>query len=333
MKGLFAALAGLALLPSAMAFAQSGTLVAYTAHESTVASEMAPRFERETGYTLRVVRLSSGAAMDRLIAEADEPRCDVVWSVSGEGLEANAPLLEAYIPRDWAAVAPQFKAGTNWLPYTCVVNVIVVNTRLLPSDLIPRSWAELAEAKWRGRICSATPDRSGSAYMQMNNVLLAFPRGGGDVYRRIVDNFFVSSSSDAVSKYVNDGEAPIGITLEDNAYRYAAGGGPVRIVYPSEGVIAAADGIALVKGAPHPQAAKAFIDWCLSSATQRFLVERMYRRPVRLDCGNPPGLPRLEQLTVLPYDFDQAAKGMHARLQLFAEMMEKAALTPEAASP
>ncbi len=300
-----------------MAGAQPRTIVAYTAHESAVIGEMAPRFERETGYTMELVRLSSVAAMDRLAAEAAAPRCDVIWSASGERLEANAALLEGYTPKDWAAIASRFKGGTNWLPYTCVVNVLVVNTRLLSTDRAPKSWADLADATWRGRICAATPDKSGSAYMQMNNVLLAC---GWGVYRRIVGNLFVSSSSDAVSKYVNDGEAPIGITLEDNAYRFAAGGGPLRIVYPSEGVIAAADGIALVKGAPHPEAAKAFIDWCLSAETQRFLVERMYRRPVRSDCGNPPGLPPLEKLKVLPYDFSRAAKDMGERLQRFAEM-------------
>lgn len=310
--------AAFALLPLGMAAAQSGKVTVYTAHESAVISELAPRFERETGYTLELVRLSSAAAVDRLAAEAARPRCDVIWSVSGERLEGSAGLLASYIPRDWGAIAPAFKVGTNWLPYTCVVNVLIVNTRLLSTASSPGSWADLADPRWRGRVCSATPDKSGSAYMQMNNVLLAFPRTGWSVYQRIVENFFLSSSSDAVSKHVNDGEAPIGITLEDNAYRFVAGGGPVRIVYPREGVIAAADGIALVRGAPHPEAAKAFIDWCLSRETQALLVERLNRRPVRIDCGSPIGLPPLEELKVLPYDFGRAAREMGERLDRFA---------------
>ena len=108
--------------------------------------------------------------------------------------------------------------------------------------------------------------------MQLNNVLLAYKDTGWDVYKKMLANFFIATSSGAVPKFVNDGEAPVGITLEDNAFRYVQGGGPVKIVYPVEGVIAAPDGIALVKGAPHPDAAKVFIDWCLSKPTQDFLV-------------------------------------------------------------
>jgi len=120
-----------------------------------------------------------------------------------------------------------------------------------------------------------------------------------------------------VPKFVNDGEAPIGITLEDNAFRFVQGGGPVKIVYPVEGVIAAPDGIALVKGAPHAAAGKFFIDWCLSKPTQDFLVSQMFRRPVRIDGMSPPGLPPLSKIKTIPYDFVMAAGYKTAYLKEF----------------
>ena len=43
-------------------------------------------------------------------------------------------------------------------------------------------------------------------------------------------------------RFVNDGEAVVGVTLEDNAYLYVKGGGPVAIVYPEDGTSAIADG-------------------------------------------------------------------------------------------
>jgi iron(III) transport system substrate-binding protein len=156
--------------------------------------------------------------------------------------------------------------------------------------------------------------------MQLNNVLLAFKDKGWDTYKGIAANFFVSSSSGAVPRYVNDGEAAIGITLEDNAFRFVQGGGPVKVVYPEEGVIAAPDGIALVKGAPHPDTAKIFIDWCLSKATQDFLVDKMLRRPVRIDGKSPPGLPALSQVKTLPYDFGAAARNKDAYLKRFNDL-------------
>lgn len=308
MKKLLVCAAVLLLLPLAIAGAQAKTVVAYTAHEDAIINAMVPRFKTETGYDLQFVKLASGDVINRVKAEANNPQCDVIWSIGGEQLEAESDLLQKYIPKEWDKIDPVFKVGTNWLPYTGIVNVFIVNTKLLTEAQMPRSWADLADPKWKGKISSATPDKSGSAYMQMNNVFLAFRDQGWEKYTPILANFFISTSSGAVPKYVNDGEAPVGITLEDNAFRYVQGGGPVKIIYPSEGVIAAPDGIALVKGAPHPDTAKVFIDWCLSKSTQDFLVTTMFRRPVRIDGATPPGLPPLSKIKTIPYDFAAAAK-------------------------
>jgi iron(III) transport system substrate-binding protein len=304
----------------AVAGAQAKKVVAYTAHEDNIIASMVPRFKAETGYDLEFVKLASGDVIKRVKAEAGNPQCDVIWSIGGEQLEADSDLLAKYVPKEWDKIDPVFKVGTNWLPYTGIMNVLIVNTKLLTEAQMPKSWADLADPKWKGKICSATPDKSGSAYMQMNNVFLAFKDRGWDMYTPILANFFISASSGAVPKFVNDGEAPVGITLEDNAFRYVQGGGPVKIVYPAEGVIAAPDGIAMVKGAPRPEAAKVFIDWCLSKATQDFLVSQMFRRPVRTDGANPPGLPALSKIKTLPYDFIKAATYKNAYVKEFTRL-------------
>ena len=317
MKKLVVFIAVLLLFSLVMAGAQAKKVVAYTAHEEDIISGMVPRFKAETGYDLEWVKLASGDVIKRVKAEAGNPQCDVIWSIGGEQLEADSALLEKYIPKEWSKIAPVFKVGTNWLPYTGIMNVLIVNTDLLTPEETPKGWADLMDPKWKGKVCSATPDKSGSAYMQMNNVFLAFKDRGWDIYSPIVANFFISTSSGAVPKFVNDGEAPVGITLEDNAFRYVQGGGPVKIVYPVEGAIAAPDGIALVKGAPHAAAGKVFIDWCLSKSTQDFLVSKMFRRPVRIDGASPPGLPALSKVKTIPYDFVMAAGYKNAYLKEF----------------
>jgi len=304
----------------AVAGAQAKRVVAYTAHEDDIISAMVPLFQKDTGYTLEFVKLGSGDVIKRVKAEAANPQCDVIWSIGGEQLEADNALLQKYVPREWDKVEPVFKVGTNWLPYTGIMNVLIVNTNLVSAAEMPRKWTDLTDPKWKGKISSATPDKSGSAYMQLNNVLLAYKDSGWDVYSKVLANFFISTSSGAVPKFVNDGEASIGITLEDNAFRYVKGGGPVKIVYPEDGVIAAPDGIALVKGAPHPDAAKVFIDWCLSKSTQDFLVAKMFRRPVRIDGTNPPGLPALSKIRTIPYNFEVAAKNKDAWVKKFTDM-------------
>ena len=317
---LFCLLVGLA------AAVAQGKVVAYTAHEDNIIASMVPRFKAETGMDLEFVKLGSGDVIKRVVAEAGNPQADVIWSIGGEQLEANAAVLEKYVPKEWDKIDPVFKVGTNWLPYTGIMNVLIVNTRLTPAARLPKSWMDLTDRWWKDQISSATPDKSGSSYMQLNNVLIAFGNQGWETYEKLLANFFISTSSGAVPRYVNDGEALVGITLEDNAFRFVQGGGPVKIVYPSEGVVAAPDGIALIKGAPRPEAAKRFIDWCLSKSTQDFLVSQMFRRPVRTDGNIPPGLPALNQIKTLPYDFAAAARNQQAYLKRFNELRMKLGL-------
>ena len=58
---------------------------------------------------------------------------------------------------------------------------------------------------------------------------------GWDTYKNIMANMVLWNSSGAVPRFVNDGEAAVGITLEDAALRYKLGGGPVEIVTPLMG--------------------------------------------------------------------------------------------------
>ncbi|HCM25904.1 MAG TPA: ABC transporter substrate-binding protein [Treponema sp.] len=292
----------------------------YTAHEDSIINVLAPRFEKETGIKLEYVKLGSGDVIKRAKAEAANPQADVIWSIGGEQLEAENAILAPYTPKEWDKIADVFKVGTNWLPYTGIMNVFVVNTNMVPANLMPRTWTDLADPRLKKLISSARADKSGSSYMQLCNTLLIYKDKGWDVYKGIMQNMVISASSGAVPKFVNDGEQAVGITLEDNAFRYVQGGGPVKIVYPVDGVVAAPDGIALLKGGPNPEAGKAFIDWCLSKPVQELLVDSMFRRAVRTDCKDPAGLPALSTIKTVAYDFGWAALNKNEFSKKFAEI-------------
>ena len=98
-----------------------------------------------------------------------------------------------------------------------------------------------------------------------------------------------------------------GITLEDNAYLYLKGGGPVAIVYPEDGTSAIADGMALCKRAPNPTAGKAFIDWSLSAPVQEMVVQELGRRPIRKDAKPLGALKPMAEIKLVKYDIQNAA--------------------------
>ena len=297
---------GLAAVPLTGAFAQEKVIL-YSAHKDSIISAMIPRFEAETGIKAEVVKAGSGDIINRVMAEKDNPRADVIWSIGGEQLEAQSDLLEPYTPAGADMIDPVFNVGTNWLPYTAIVNVFIVNKEMLSAGEYPRTWKDLGRPDLKGKISSARADKSGSSYMQLATVLTIYGDKGWDVYKPILENFVLSGSSSAVPRFVNDGEAAVGVTLEDNAFKYVEGGGPVEIIYPEDGTVAAPDGIALVKGGPNQSNGKKFIDWALSKPTQEFLVQEMGRRPIRTDVAASGDLPPITAFKVVPYDFSWSA--------------------------
>lgn len=290
----------------------------YTAHGQDALDALVPRFELETGIRVEVVKLGSGEVMQRVAAERGAPRCDVIWSIGGDQLAAQGELLELHRPPAlWGALADPYKTAVGespWLPYTVIVPVLIVNTKHLPAGKRPKGWADLARSDLQGKISTARADKSGSAFLQVVTMLNL--EGGEEAGWTLIDALLeravLSGSSSSVPRFVNDGEALVGLTLEDNAQRYVRAGGPVEIVYPLEGTRVAPDGLALVKGAPHRAEAEAFLAWALSQETQAFLVKTLGRRSVRGDVASPPGLPALDEIKVSPHDFAWAAKHKEA---------------------
>jgi spermidine/putrescine-binding protein len=88
--------------------------------------------------------------------------------------------------------------------------------------------------------------------------------------RKILDNTVLSNSSGAVSKFVNDGEAAIGLSNEDTLLKFKAGGGPVEIVYPADGTSALADSMALSATPGNPKGARRSSTSCCRVRRRRF---------------------------------------------------------------
>jgi len=292
-------------LAGAAAMAQEKRVTVYTAHISSIVDAMVPRFEKESGIKVDVVKLPSGDLIKRVRAEAGAPKADVIWSIGGDQLEENADLLQPFEPKEWDKIDPAYKISKNYLPYTGVMYVFAVNKQMVKPADFPKTWADLADPKWKGKISAARADSSGSAFTQLTIVLALY---GWDMYAKMFDNFALSNSSGAVSRFVNDGEALIGLTLEDNALQYVQAGGNVAIVYPQDGTAVPPDGIALVKGARSADAGKAFIEWTLTKPTQEFLVKEIGRRSVRTDVAASDAVPPLSSIKLIKLDSDQIAK-------------------------
>ena len=295
-------------------------VVVYTAAKQVLVDDLTTRFTQETGIKVETVIAGSSDVMRRVRAEAASPKVDVIWSIGGEVLEANKDILAAYTPKDDAVLLPAYKISPEWQPFSGILAIFVVNTKLIKPADYPKTWVDLADPKWKGQIASARADSSGSSFQQFATVITRYGEPGWDIYKRILGNMLLAESSGLVSRLVNDGEAKIGIALEDDALDYVKGGGPVAIIYPEDGTSTVADGMALAKGAPNVENGKRFIDWLLTKPVQEIVVQQMARRAVRIDVAGGGGAKPITEIKLVNYDIRSVAQNRAAWIARWKDM-------------
>ena len=136
-------------------------------------------------------------------------------------------------------------------------------------------------------------------------------RGGGEAgWKKVAalfKNLKILNRSSLVFQGVGNGEYPLGISLEYAGPLWAKGGAPVKVVYPADGTTASMEGVAIIKGGPNTENAKAFVDFINRKDMREMILKATFRRPTRndLDLANLPGnLPPLAQVKLLDYDED-----------------------------
>lgn len=300
------------------------TLVLYSPNQPELTNKMVNMFKEKTGVEVQVITGGTGELLKRVESEKDNPQGDIFWAGGAESLEAYKKYFDPYATAEAKNIPAEYQGkGNYWSGFAALPMVIVYNKKMVAADQVPQGWADLLKPEWKGKISYTDPNKSGSSYTQMLTMYAAM--GGWDFVQKFVNQLDgkAESSSTQVCKKVSDGELPIGITLEDNAYRYMISGSNVDIVYPKEGTSAVPDGMALIKGAKNPNAAKKFMDFLQSKEAQEVVAKDLQRRPVRTDVASPSGLKPLKDIKMVNYDFDMAANKKADNLAKWKEFFIK----------
>lgn len=288
---------------------ESMRLTIYTSHKEEVYMPIVREFEERTGIWVDVITGGTNELLERIESQQDNVEADVMFGGGVESLKAYEHCFSPYVVGSSDSIQEPHQAeDAVWTPFSALPVVLIYNTKLVSPDKIT-GWSSLSDPIFRGRIAFADPAISGSSFTALATQILA-GKSMDKTLATLAENLqgkTLSSSGDVLNAVV-DGSCLVGITLEETALKYIAAGADLAMVYPEEGTSCVPDASAIVKGAPHSENAKRFLDFTVSYEVQQMLSESSYRRPVRSDIPAGESLLPLQDIVLVDYDIDWACK-------------------------
>lgn len=296
----------------------SPVVVVYVSHDQVFSEPILREFERNTGIRIRAVydteETKSAGAMNRLIAEKDNPQADVYW--------ANEPV-RAEVLRQQGISAPYVSPNAvgipdalrdpdgHWTGFAARARVLVVHRDVTP---MPTTVLAYTDPRWRGKAVIANPlfgtttdqvaalfaiwgDERGRAFMQgmQDNAVKLAPSNGdsADLVARGAFAFSLVDSDDAVSRMRQ--QQPIKFVFPDQ--------GPDEI-----GCLIVPNAAMLIAGAPHPETGRRLIDYLLSKDTERKLaLSDAAQIPLHPGVEPPPELKPIAEIKVMTVNYAEVA--------------------------
>lgn len=296
-----------AVVLSGTAWAQ-GKVVVYSANDANLDRFVFDGFTKDTGIAVEGVSAGSGVLFRRIASEKEKPLGDIIWGVSRALLQSNKALLAPYASKAKSETPADFRDPDGlWIGTNVHLIVILQNTKLLPVAEGPKAWADLLDPKWKGKVAFTDPANSGSAFTNVTMLQQAWGHNDAawDKVTKLLANTKVLNRSTLVFQGVGNGEFPLGMSLEYAGLQWAAGGAPVKVIYPSDGTVAQMEGVALIKGGPDAENAKKFVDYITRKDVREDIIRKFFRRAARqdLDLTKLPGeMPALKDVKLINYD-------------------------------
>src|SRR5256714_2803445 len=258
---------------------KEGKAIWYTAVDLPVAERIAKAFEAKyPGIAMRVERSGGERIFQRIgqeygsnihavvVVNSSDAAHFIVWKREG--------ILAPYIPEDVALHYPAKQKDPDGLfaSWRVWLSVIGYNTKLVKPEEAPKSFADLLDPKWSGKIVKGHPGYSGTimtATFQISRDL------GWEYFEKLARQkvMQVQSSADPPKKLALGERAVMADGNEYNLFQLKEKGEPVEIVYPTEGTPLIVGPSGVLKDAPHPNAARLLQSFLFSVEAQQLMVD------------------------------------------------------------
>ena len=288
---------------------QERKLVIYGVGNSELFNPVKDAFEKEfPGIELVGVDQRGRETREKILAEQQSRNYVVDVAISGpdtQGSLIDAKVIEEFQSQFVDAVVPELRpqyAASN--PRTVTIFTLTVNTNLVRPADEPRSWNDVLDPRWKDKLAMDDPRGSGP---------------GGTILSGVEQVIGVDWSTKLAAQHVffatQAGPLLEGLARGEYAMYLSAGhpdviaqkqqGAPFKQLRPAEGIGLTPISQSLIKGAPHPNAGKLWIDWSLSEKGQQLLGNLGYG-PVRRGIQPSVMEASLVDTKILPRDDDQA---------------------------
>lgn len=307
---------------------KEGNVVFYTAMDLAFAERLGRTFEAKfPGISARVERSGAERVFQRIGQEyasnihsvdvvntADQAHV-IMWKRNG--------WLAQYLPED--VVKYYDKKYYDPEAFALVTRVLVspfgINTNLVKMGDAPKSFADLLDPKWSGKMVKAHPAYSGTI---MNATFqIARDLGWGYFEKLAKQNLMQVQSATDTPKRIVLGERAV--MIDGAGYlviRAKEEGKPVDIIYPAEGTPVATSPSAVLKAAPHPNAAKLFQNWMHSREGQQLLIDFARQYSPHSQAVEKPGVRKLADIKLMKEDPEGVEKSADEVKRRYAEIFK-----------
>jgi iron(III) transport system substrate-binding protein len=296
---------------------KEGKVVFYTAMDLQFAERLGKAFEAKyPGITARVERSGAERVFQRIGQEyasnihavdvvntADQAHC-IIWKQNG--------WLAPYLPQEVVQHYDKAFYDSEGLHVTTriLISPMAYNTNLVKKEDVPKSFKDLLDPKWKGKLVKAHPAYSGTI---MNSTFETARDLGWDYFEKPAkQNVMQVQSATDTPKRISLGERAV---MVDGAgylvIRYKEGGQPVDIIYPEEGTPLATSPSAVFKDAPNPNAARLFQNWMHSREAQQQLVDFARQYSPHAQAVEKPGVRKLADIKLMKED----SKGVYTQAE------------------
>jgi iron(III) transport system substrate-binding protein len=212
--------------------------------------------------------------------------------------------LQAYHSPELAAFPASAHGGDLWASARIVGVIMAYNKNFLSADKAPKSWTDMLRPEFKGRKLIIQDSAAGTAFNQM--YILEKLLGLDFMKKWGAQQPIIVATAAQLIDLLNRGEALVGATVDHyRAFEPDAMKAGIVGVYPTEGMPVTMVPVAILKGAPHPNAARLFIDFTLSREGNTLLAHDIFNAySSRSDVPAPANqLPFAETKPLFPQDY------------------------------